>query len=126
MSLMQQTSTFISGYRRSKRGPAGTFGFDPQDEAEAAADPLRLPVRSAEAEALDRLADCDIMAALRDLPESFRVAVCLADVEGCTYREIAELTGVPVGTVMSRLHRGRARLRRKLTISPRPGTASAS
>ena len=70
--------------------------------------------RSAEAEALDRLADSEILRALRDLPEEFRVAVYLADIEGYAYKEIAEIMGTPIGTVMSRLHRGRGRLRDKL------------
>ena len=60
-----------------------------------------------------RLLD-EILGALRDLPEDFRVAIYLADIEGYPYREIAEMMGTPIGTVMSRLHRGRARLREKL------------
>jgi len=62
-------------------------------------------------EALDRLPDSDVKAALEELPEGLRMAVYLADVEGFAYKEIAEIVGVPLGTVISRLHRGRRRLR---------------
>jgi RNA polymerase sigma-70 factor (ECF subfamily) len=72
---------------------------------------------STEARALDRLPDSDIVRALRDLPEDLRLAVYLADVEGYCYREIAEITGTPVGTVAARLHRGRGRLRDRLARS---------
>ena len=64
---------------------------------------------SAEAEALERLADSEILQALRELPAEFRVAIYLADIEGYPYREIAEMMGTPIGTVMSRLHRGRGK-----------------
>jgi RNA polymerase sigma-70 factor (ECF subfamily) len=70
-----------------------------------------LRTRSAEAEALDRLPDNDITTALKKLPPSFRMAVYLADVEGMAYKEIADMMASPVGTVMSRLHRGRRQMR---------------
>jgi len=109
-----QANTFISSYRKRRREPAAVpatgFSGDRQDGA----DPLSVPVRSAEAEVLDRLADSDILRALRDLPEDFRVAIYLADIEGYPYREVAEMMGTPIGTVMSRLHRGRGRLRAKV------------
>jgi RNA polymerase sigma-70 factor, ECF subfamily len=82
---------------------------------------------SSEAHALDRLPDSDIVRALRDLPEDLRLAVYLADVEGYCYREIAEITGMPVGTVAARLHNGRGRLRDRLARSAvRRGLATAS
>ena len=106
-------NTFINTYRKKRREPfqaaVGTF----EDNLPAAAGPLH-PAHSAEAEALERLADSDILSALRDLPEKFKVAIYLADIEGYPYNEIAQIMGTPVGTVMSRIHRGRAKLRRKL------------
>ena len=72
------------------------------------------PGRSAEDEALDRFTDDDVKTALEELPEAFRMAVLLADVQGFSYKEIAEITDVPIGTVMSRIHRGRRALQKAL------------
>jgi RNA polymerase sigma-70 factor (ECF subfamily) len=72
------------------------------------------PGRSAEDEALERFTDDDVKAALEALPEAFRMAVLLADVEGFSYKEISEITDVPIGTVMSRIHRGRRALQKAL------------
>src|SRR3982751_1961549 len=80
--------------------------------------PFRRPVpptRSAEAEAIDHLPDSDVKDALQSIPEDFRLAVYFADVEGFSYQEIADIMKTPVGTVMSRLHRGRRMLRESLS-----------
>jgi RNA polymerase sigma-70 factor (ECF subfamily) len=118
------SNTFINSYRKKRREPIQDLGADFSDDWQTGTDPLAPPARSAEAEALERLADSDILQALRKLPEEFRVAIYLADIEGYPYREIAELMGTPIGTVMSRLHRGRAKLRRQLAgHAPRPTLA---
>jgi len=114
-------NTFINGYRKRRREPRQATTSDYADW-HAQGDPLASAARSAEAEALDRLADSEILRALRDLPEEFRVAVYLADIEGYAYKEIADIMGTPIGTVMSRLHRGRGRLRDKLAAYA-PGRA---
>jgi RNA polymerase sigma-70 factor (ECF subfamily) len=106
------TNTFINSYRKRRREPALSLLGD-LGELQARGSPLAKPARSAEAEAMERLADSEAMRALRDLPSGFSVAVYLADIEGYPYREIAEIMGIPVGTVMSRLHRGRGKLREK-------------
>jgi RNA polymerase sigma-70 factor, ECF subfamily len=108
-------NAFINNYRKRRREPATTLGADFQEDWQVSTDPLAPPAPSAEAEALSRLADSDILNALRELPEEFRVPIYLADIEGYPYREIAEMMGTPLGTVMSRLHRGRTKLRVKLS-----------
>jgi RNA polymerase sigma-70 factor (ECF subfamily) len=108
------SNTFINGYRKRRREPIQDLGVDFQEDWQTSNDPLMPPARSAEAEVIERLANSEILQALRELPVEFRVAIYLADIEGYAYREIAEMTGTPIGTVMSRLHRGRAKLRQRL------------
>jgi RNA polymerase sigma-70 factor (ECF subfamily) len=120
-------NTFINSYRKKRREPIQDLGADFSDDWQIGNDPLAPSARSAEAEALERLADSDVLQALRDLPEEFRVAIYLADVEGYPYKQIAEMMGTPIGTVMSRLHRGRARLRAQLAgHAPRRTLATSS
>jgi len=108
-------TTFLSQYRRDGRRPAE----DPTEDVEAAmagsvVAGARASTPSAESTAMSALGPTEVRDALAALPEEQRVAVYLADVEGFAYREIAEIMGSPVGTVMSRLHRGRAALRGSL------------
>ena len=106
------TNAFINTYRKKQRQPRQT-GTDELDDWQMQHTQAYTTgqLRSAEAEALDRLPNTVINDALAEVPEDFRVAVYLADVEGFSYKEIAEIMGTPVGTVMSRLHRGRKMLR---------------
>ena len=108
--------TTLTVYRKRRREPQQALGGDLQ-EWQMSADRLTPPVPSAETEALDRTTDSDLLRALRELPGEFRTAVYLADIEGYPYREIAEIMGTPVGTVMSRLHRGRRKIREQLMAS---------
>jgi RNA polymerase sigma-70 factor (ECF subfamily) len=111
------TNTFINAYRSRRRRPEQTESEDVEDlylyrrlgglEGATAG-------RSAEEEVLDRFTDADVKEALESLPETFRMAVLLADVEGFSYREIADILDIPIGTVMSRLHRGRRALQKAL------------
>ena len=107
------TNTFINGYRKNQRNPYQNTIDDLEDWQLGSAESLTQgrSTRSAEAEAIDHLPDSDVKEALQSIPEDFRLAVYLADVEGFAYQEIADIMKTPVGTVMSRLHRGRRLLR---------------
>jgi RNA polymerase sigma-70 factor (ECF subfamily) len=130
------TNTYINLYRSRQRRPQETDLADVEDlylyrrigavEAAAAS-------RSAEDQLFDLLADEDVKQALDDLPESFRLPVLLADVQGFSYREIAEMLDIPIGTVMSRLHRGRKAMQKSLYeyaeargFAPRPSSSTAA
>jgi RNA polymerase sigma-70 factor (ECF subfamily) len=111
------TNTYINTYRAKKRRPEETELDEVEDlylyrrigGLEAA-----MAGRSAEDELLDRFTDVEVKQAIEALPENFRMAVLLADVEGFSYKEIAEILDIPIGTVMSRLHRGRKALQKQL------------
>jgi RNA polymerase sigma-70 factor, ECF subfamily len=108
-------NTFINAYRKKQRRPIQHSTEDVTDQQLAvAARHSPAGLRSAEDHALEGLPDNDIRTAMRALPEQFRMAVYYADVEGLSFREIANLTDSPFGTVTSRLHRGRRQLRRLL------------
>ncbi len=111
------TNTYINIYRAKKRRPEESDIEDVEDlymyhrlgglEAVGAG-------RSAEEEVLDQFNDAEVKAAIEELPEQFRLAVLLSDVEGFSYKEIADILEIPLGTVMSRLHRGRRALQKSL------------
>jgi RNA polymerase sigma-70 factor (ECF subfamily) len=111
------TNTFINQYRAAKRRPEQSDIEDVEDlylyrrlgGLEAA-----MAGRSPETEVLEGIPDAEVKEALESLPEQFRMAVLLADVEGFAYKEIAEILDIPIGTVMSRLHRGRKQLQKRL------------
>jgi RNA polymerase sigma-70 factor (ECF subfamily) len=108
------TNTYINSYRAAQRRPETTDVEDVEDlylyrRLAGSGDE-----RSAEDEALERFTDEDVKGALEALPDAFRIAVLLADVEGFSYKEISEITDVPIGTVMSRIHRGRRALQKAL------------
>lgn len=108
------TTTFINNYRKDQRRPQISAGEVEDWQIADASSHTSDQGKSAEDEALAGIADKDVKEALSAMPEEFRIAVYLSDVEGFSYKEIAEITNVPTGTVMSRLHRGRKLLRTSL------------
>ncbi len=111
------TNTYINTYRAKKRRPEQTELDDVEDfylfRRMGGLEAARAN-RSAEDELMDYFTDAEVKDALESLPEQFRMAVLLADVEGFQYKEIAEILDIPIGTVMSRLHRGRKALQKQL------------
>jgi len=116
------TNAYINRYRKQQRRPTevSADAWSARATEEGGGDfslydrIAETTERSAEVEALSHLTDDEVKQALAGLPEQFRMAVYLADVEGFSYAEIADIMGTPIGTVMSRLHRGRAALQRAL------------
>ncbi len=111
------TNTFINSYRAAKRRPEKADVEDVEDlYLYRRIGDLRVGDvgRSAEEEVFEHITDDEVKQAIESLPEVFRIAVLLADVEGFSYKEIAEITDVPIGTVMSRIHRGRRALQKAL------------
>ena len=109
------TNTYINTYRKRQREPQQSDAAEVEDyQLHRAESHSSAGLRSAEDVALEHLPDTDVKAALQKLPEEFRLAVYLADVEGFAYKEIAEMLDIPIGTVMSRLHRGRKGLEKRL------------
>ena len=109
------TNTYINSYRKAARSPqmSGEEEVTDRQLARAASHDSQ-GLRSAEMEALDNTPDAAVAEAMAGLAENYRLVVYLSDVEGFSYKEIATITGTPIGTVMSRLNRGRAQLRKSL------------
>ena len=105
------TTTFINNYRKKQRQPLISNAELEDWKIAEAASHTSDQGKSAEVEALEKMPDSDVKRALQEIPEEFRMAVYFSDVEGFSYKEIAEILDIPTGTVMSRLHRGRKQLR---------------
>ena len=111
------TNTYINKYRKDRRRPIESELGDLEDlylYKRIGSEETTDSSRSAEDRVLDGLVESDIKEAVEALPENFRVPVLLADLEGFAYKEIAEILDIPIGTVMSRLHRGRKALQASL------------
>jgi RNA polymerase sigma-70 factor (ECF subfamily) len=111
------TNTYINSYRAKKRRPEESDIEDVEDlylYRRLGAETTAAAGRSAEDQVLEHFTESEIKEALESLPEQFRIAVLLGDVEGFSYKEIAEILDIPIGTVMSRLHRGRRALQKRL------------
>jgi len=111
------TNTYINRYRKQVRSPTEVDFGEVEDlylYKRLGSTESGSSSRSAEEEVLEQLVDADVKAAVEELPDHFRMPVLLADVEGFSYKEIAEILDVPIGTVMSRLHRGRKALEKTL------------
>lgn len=109
------TNSYINTYRKAQRSPQLSDSSDVEDWQLARAEShLSAPTASAEMEALSRITDSNVVTAMRSLKDDYRHVVYLADVEGFAYKEIAEILAVPLGTVMSRLSRGRSQFRQIL------------
>ena len=113
--LRIQTNTFINRYRRGgmERDLLDGPDADPLADGWVGASTMR-SIRDPESQAISALVEGELTKALDELPDDFRLAVVLSDVEELSYKEIAEVMGCPIGTVMSRLHRGRKLLQTKL------------
>jgi RNA polymerase sigma-70 factor, ECF subfamily len=117
-------NTFVSGYRKRQREPMQVLSAEFEVLVSSApgwstSGTTRIEP-SAEDAVLSQFSNSEVRDALRELPECFRATIYLADVEGYPYREIAEMLGVPIGTVMSRLHRARLQLRKRLAAHSLP------
>ncbi|MBO0832303.1 MAG: sigma-70 family RNA polymerase sigma factor [Actinobacteria bacterium] len=113
-------SIFYTGCRKRNRRPAEVLAPEQSHGGQT----LVQTSRSAEAEALGGMGDSAVVQALTELPTGYKTVIYLADIEGYRYTEIAELLGIPLGTVMSRVHRGRSMLRAK--VSRNAGTSRPS